>query len=135
MLGIMGRKPVHSTTERVSILLEARAAFESLAADQPGLDALVLTYSNPETGGHAENILGFYALMLRPKQTLKLPVRSLAMVCHVIEGGATVQIEDQRFALNEADTCCTPGYSAVTLVNTSNEAPAFFFIADETSLH
>ena len=115
--------------------LEARAALELLAADQPALDALQLTYSNPETGGHAENILGFYALMLRPGQTLKLPVRSPAMVFHAIEGGATVQIEDQRFALSEADTCCAPGYSAVTLTNSSSEAPAFFFIADETPLH
>jgi gentisate 1,2-dioxygenase len=114
---------------------DARAALESLADDQPALEAVQLTYSNPETGGHAENILGFYALMLRPGQALKLPVRSPAMVLHVIEGGAQVQVEDQGFTLKEADTCCAPGYTPVTLTNTSNEAPAFIFIADETPLH
>ena len=114
---------------------DARAALESLAEDQPSLEAVQLTYSNPETGGHAENILGFYALMLRPGQALKLPVRSPAMVFHVIEGGAQVQIEDQRFTLLEADTCCAPGYTPVMLTNTSDEAPAFIFIADETPLH
>ena len=114
---------------------DARAALESLAADQPGLDAVQVTYTNPETGGHAENILGFYALLLRPGQTLRLPVRSPATVFHVIEGGATVQVEDQRFALAEADTCCAPGYSAVTLGNASCSEPSFLFIADETPLH
>jgi gentisate 1,2-dioxygenase len=114
---------------------DARAALESLAADQPGLEAVQVTYTNPETGGHAENILGFYALMLRPGQTLKLPVRSPATVFHVIEGGATVQVEDQHFKLAEADTCCAPGYTAVTLGNASGGQPAFLFIADETPLH
>ena len=113
---------------------EARAALESLAADQPELEAVQLTYANPETGGHAENILGFYALMLRPGQTLRLPARSPAMVFHVIEGGAQVQIEDQAFTLDTADTCCAPGYTAVTLNNPS-ATPAFLFIADETPLH
>ena len=113
---------------------EARAALESLAADQPELEAVQLTYANPETGGHAENILGFYALMLRPGQTLRLPARSPAMVFHVIEGGAQVQIDDQAFTLDTADTCCAPGYTAVTLNNPS-ATPAFLFIADETPLH
>jgi gentisate 1,2-dioxygenase len=114
---------------------DARAALESLAADQPDLDAVQVTYVNPETGADTENILGFYALMLRPGQTLKLPVRSPAMVFHLIEGGATAQVEGQRFELAEADTCCAPGYTAVTLANTSAGRPAFLFIADETPLH
>jgi gentisate 1,2-dioxygenase len=114
---------------------EVRVALESLAADQPQLDAVQVTYVNPETGNDTENILGFYALMLRPGQTLKLPVRSPAMIFHLIEGGASIQIEDQNFKLAEADTCCAPGYTAVTLVNTSASKPSFLFIADETPLH
>ena len=114
---------------------DARAALESLAADQPELDAVQVTYVNPETGADAQNILGFHALMLRPGQTLKLPVRSPAMVFHVIEGGATVQVGDQHFKLAAADTCCAPGYTAVTLGNAAADAPAFLFIADETPLH
>jgi gentisate 1,2-dioxygenase len=65
---------------------EARAALLGLAADQPALEAVQVTYVNPETGGDAENILGFYALMLRPGQTLRLPARSPAQVFHLIEG-------------------------------------------------
>ena len=73
--------------------------------------------------------------MLRPGQALALPVRSPAVVFHVIEGGAHVAVEDQRFNLAEADTCCAPGYTLVTLSNASATAPGFFFIADETPLH
>ena len=114
---------------------QARAALLELADAQPQQSALQLTYSNPETGGDALNILGFYALMLRPGQTLQLPLRSPAMVFHLIEGGATVQVADQQFRLAESDTCCAPGFSAVTLSNNASDTPAFLFMADETPLH
>jgi len=114
---------------------DARAALLALAEDSPALEAVQVTYTNPETGGHAENILGFHALMLRPGQVLQLPARSPAAVVHVIEGGATVAAENARFALAEADTCCVPGYTPVTLTNASATVPAFLFIADETPLH
>ena len=114
---------------------QARSALLGLAQDLPDMEAVQITYTNPETGGDAENILGFYALMLRPGQTLRLPARSPATVFHTIEGGAAVQVEEQCFTLVEADTCCAPGYTAVTLSNTSASAPAFLFIADEAPLH
>jgi gentisate 1,2-dioxygenase len=79
--------------------------------------------------------LGFYALMLRPGQSLRLPARSPACVFHVIEGGADITVEDQAFTLNEADTCCAPGYTAVTLKNRQADKPTFVFMADESPLH
>lgn len=115
--------------------VETRTALGALADDQPDLEAVQVTYVNPETGGDVQNILGFYALMLRPGRTLELPVRSPAMVFHVIEGEAEVRIEDQRFTLAEADTCCAPGYSAVTLRNLAADKPSFLFMADESPLH
>lgn len=115
--------------------VDARAALVALAADRPNQEAVQVSYVNPETGQAAQNILGFYALMLRPGQTLRLPARSPAMVFHQIEGRAEARIEDSTFTLNEADTCCAPGYTAVTLRNLSAEQPAFLFIADETPLH
>jgi gentisate 1,2-dioxygenase len=114
---------------------DARAALESLAKNQPEQQAVQVTYANPQTGAHAENILGFYALMLRPGKALTLPTRSPAMVFHVIEGAAKVQVEEQNFLLAEADTCCAPGYTSVTLANASTTQAAFLFIADETPLH
>lgn len=114
---------------------EARAALESLAASPAAPEAVQLEYVNPETGAPAENILGFYALMLRPGQVLRLPVRSPAVVFHLIEGAVRVQVDDASFTLAEADTCCAPGFSAVTVSNASADTPAFLFIADETPLH
>ena len=118
---------------------DARAALLALAEDRPDQQAVQLTYANPETGEHAQNILGFYALMLRPGQTLVLPVRSPAQVFHVIEGGMQAVVGEgadaQAFTLAEADTCCAPGYTPVVLSNASAVQPAFMFIADETPLH
>jgi len=115
--------------------VDARAALVALGNDRPDLETVQVGYVNPETGGDAQNILGFYALMLRPGQVLKLPVRSPAMVFHQIEGRIAVDAEGQAFALGEADTCCIPGYTPVVLNNASAEQPAFVFIADETPLH
>jgi gentisate 1,2-dioxygenase len=56
-------------------------------------------------------------------------------VFHVIEGGADVKIDDQSFALTEADTCCAPGYTIVTLHNRHADKPTFVFMADESPLH
>jgi gentisate 1,2-dioxygenase len=115
--------------------VEARAALLALAENQPDLQSVQITYTNPETGGDAQNILGFYAQMLRPGQSLRLPARSPATVFHLIDGAAEVQIDEQRFTLGEADTCCAPGYTAVTLSNPSVDTPSFIFIADESPLH
>jgi gentisate 1,2-dioxygenase len=41
----------------------------------------------------------------------------------------------QTFTLAGADTCCAPGYTPVTLRNTSASDAAFLFIADEAPLH
>jgi len=115
--------------------VDTRAALLSLAGAEPGLEAVQVTYINPETGADAQNILGFYALMLRAGQTLRLPARSPASVFHVIEGGVEAHVDDQTFQLAEADTCCAPGYTGVTLRNRSSDSAAFVFIADESPLH
>jgi gentisate 1,2-dioxygenase len=114
---------------------DAQRALESLARHRPDMEAVQITYINPETGTDAQSILGFYALMLRPGQQLRLPTRSPASVYHVIEGTIQVAIDEQLFTLAEADTCCTPGFSVISLKNLSPHSSAFAFIADETPLH
>jgi gentisate 1,2-dioxygenase len=115
--------------------VEVRAALEELAVNEPSLEHVQVTYVNPETGRDAENILGFYALMLKPGQVLNLPARSPASVFHVIEGNASVSVESEQFTLNEADTCCAPGYTPIQLTNRQSDKPTFVFIADESPLH
>ena len=114
---------------------DARVALERLAGELPADHPVQLAYVNPETGEDCQNILGYSALMLRPGETLRLSARSPAAVFHLIEGEADVRVEDQRFALVEADTCCAPGYTAVSLHNRRAQDPAFIFIADEAPLH
>ena len=114
---------------------DAKAALQTLAADLPDLEKVQITYTNPETGTDAENILGFYALMLRPGQSLRLPARSPAQVFHVIEGSVQADTVDSHFKMVEADTCCAPGYESVTLTNLQADKASFIFIADESPLH
>lgn len=114
---------------------DTKAALEALASDEAAPEQVQVTYINPETGSDAENILGFYALMLRPGQTLRLAARSPAQVFHIIEGAVKAQIVGSNFQLAEADTCCAPGYEAVTLTNLNAHQAAFIFMADESPLH
>ncbi len=114
---------------------ETRAALLQYADDDSGVEAVQLAYINPETGRAPENILGFYALLLRPGQTLRLPARSPAAIWHVVEGGASLMVMGKTFDLVESDTAATPGYEAVTLCNKFPDQPAFLFIADEAPLH
>jgi len=114
--------------------VDVRRTLEALAANQPEIDAVQVAYVNPENGHDCQRILGFTALMLRPGERLEMPARSTAMVFHQIEGGADVSADGQRFSLAEADTCCIPGYTPITLANRSADRPAFIFIADDAPL-
>ncbi|MET0507043.1 MAG: cupin, partial [Burkholderiaceae bacterium] len=106
-----------------------------LAENQPARETVQVTYTNPETGGDSQNILGYYAQMLRPGQSLRLPIRSPAMVCHLIEGAVEVTIDDQSYRLDEADTCCAPGFAEVSMRNLLTDAATYLFLADEAPLH
>ncbi len=92
-----------------------------------------MAYVNPETGQDCQHILGYSALLLRPNETLSLPLRSTPQVFHVIEGGLTIQIDQQDFHLSKADTACAPCFAVIDLINTS-EQPCYVFIADEAPL-
>ena len=110
------------------------SALLTLAGTEPGIEAVQVAYINPETGADCQKILGFSALMLRPGERLHMAARSSAMVFHQIEGGAEIAIEGHRFVMDEADTCCIPGYVPVTLLNRHADQPAFIFIADDAPL-
>ena len=116
--------------------VDVKKALVALSEDPSHVEAVQITYINPSNGQDAENILGFYALMLRPAQTLRLPARSPACVFHVIEGdGVHLSFDDHAFDLKCADTACVPGYGATVLKNHSSSEPVFLFMADESPLH
>ena len=118
---------------------DTRAALASLAAARPHGEAVLMSFINPYTGQDVQNILGFGALMLRPGESVRLPARSPASVFHLIEGRARVQVDMPHspgdFLLEEADTCCAPGYCPIELSNPSGRDAAVLFIADESPLH
>ena len=114
--------------------VKVRAALTTMASRQSALEAVQVSYVNPETGADCQAILGYSALMLRPGERLALPARSTAMVFHQIEGSSEVGQENHQFILAEADTCCVPGYLPVVLANRSADQPAFIFIADDAPL-
>ena len=113
---------------------DVRRTLEALALDRPRMEAVQVAYVNPENGHDCQRILGYSALMLRPGERLAMPARSTAMVFHQIEGAAEVSAEGHDFKLDEADTCCIPGYTPITLTNQSADLPAFIFIADDAPL-
>ena len=137
--GVVPTQVFERSTETYPVLRYAwkavKTALEALANDFPELECIQVTYTNPQTGADVENILGFYSLMLRPGQMLRLPARSPAQVFHVIEGLVQVEPGQSKFLLNEADTCCAPGYEPVLLINMNPHDPAFLFMADESPLH
>ncbi|WP_062790326.1 cupin domain-containing protein [Aquitalea pelogenes] len=114
---------------------EVRQSLQALAADSEDKEVVQVAYVNPETGDNCQNILGYSALMLRPGEQITLPARSPAAIFHLIEGGATLGVDDVSFTLSNADTCSVPGYRPISLHNTSATEPAFLFIADESPLH
>jgi len=114
---------------------KVRSTLLVLEKENAEIDAIQVEYTNPETGESAENILGFYALMLRPGQILDIPARSPSTLFHVIEGGVIASIAENNFSLAEADTCCSPGYTSVRLQNQCVDKPTFIFMADESPLH
>lgn len=113
----------------------ARDTLTQLAETHAAQSLLKVVYTNPETGGDAQNILGFYAQMIRPGDTVTLAVRSPAQIFHQIEGRTEITIEGVVFDMATADTCCAPGYTPVTIYNPSANDPAFLFVADESPLH
>jgi gentisate 1,2-dioxygenase len=115
---------------------QVRHALVTMAADRPSLEAIQVSYINPQTGRDAQNNIGLYALMLRPGHRLMLPARSPSAVYHTIEGACEISGEElPTMPLSEADTCVVPGYTKAEIRNTSLSAPAFVFIADEAPLH
>ncbi|ADZ91435.1 cupin domain-containing protein [Marinomonas mediterranea] len=95
-----------------------------------------IAYVNPENGASLFPSIGFGAMMLRPNESLALPKRTTACVFHIVEGQGTLQVDsNDALKWTEKDTLSAPGYSEVTLSNTSATEPAFIITADEAPLH
>lgn len=81
-------------------------------------------YVNPTSGMPPLPTMGFTAMMLRPGETAKPPLRSSSAVFHVIEGNGTSTINGERFSWKRGDTFSAPVFAHVEH-QVSGERPAF----------
>lgn len=111
-----------------------REALVRCAETEPGRTAQ-LAYVDTRSGGDCLPTLGLSALMLRPGETIALPIRSPAAIFHVVEGSGSAVIASTTLGWSERDTFCVPGYTAAVLKNASRSHAAFLIVGDESPLH
>jgi gentisate 1,2-dioxygenase len=113
---------------------KVREALLATAEASGPAEPVHLMYVNPETGQSALETLSFSSRMLRPGEQLTTTFTSASKVLHVIEGEGEAEIEGQTFAWKKGDVIAVPTFTAFTLRNGSNKAPAFLFQADDSPL-
>ena len=113
---------------------EVKRALGQLASVTPASEVVQLAYVNPETGRECLPTLGFSAILLRRGEEVRLPKRSASAVMHVIEGAATVAVDDAVHSVEETDTLAVPTHAMVTLANRSSQSEAYLFVIDDAPL-
>lgn len=113
---------------------EVKEALLALAADTSIGDPVQLAYVNPENGAECLPTLGFSALLVRPREELRLPRCSSSAVVHVVEGRGRAEIDGRKMDWIEADTFAVPTHATLGVANLSAGEPAFLFIVDDAPL-
>ncbi len=113
--------------------VNAQQGLRALAEPTPSGEPVELDFVNPETGAACLPTMGFTAMMLRPGETVKPPLRSTSAVHHVVEGAGRSTINGETFDWKRGDT-----FSAPVFVCTEHAAvgkdPAFLIRVHETPL-
>ena len=102
-------------------------------AQHNGQEAVELDFINPETGESCLPVMGFTAMMLRPGQTLRPPLRSSSAAFHVVRGSGTASINGQTHHWTTKDTFSAPTFARIELHNPCTE-PAFMIRIHDTPL-
>jgi gentisate 1,2-dioxygenase len=89
-----------------------------------GEEVAELDYINPETGEGCLSTLGFTAMMLRPGQKTRPPLRSASSVFHVVGGQGISIINGQRHLWGPKDTFSAPVFAELEH-QAAGEIPAF----------
>ncbi len=76
-------------------------------------EAVELDYVNPETGDSCLPTMGFTAMLIRPGETVRPPLRSASAVFHAVEGSGHSMIDGERFAWRPGDTFSAPVFADV----------------------
>jgi gentisate 1,2-dioxygenase len=113
---------------------DVKQALGELANVTGAAEVVQLAYVNPETGRECLETLGFSAILLRPGQEVRLRRRSASAVMHLVEGAATVAVDEAVHQAEENDTFAVPTHAVVTLANRSAKSEAFLFVVDDAPL-
>jgi gentisate 1,2-dioxygenase len=82
-------------------------------AEHSGAEAAELDYINPETGESCLATMGFTAVMLRPGQAHRPPLRSSSSVFHVVSGCGVSTMNGHKFSWGPKDTFSCPVFANV----------------------
>ncbi|MBL4598512.1 MAG: cupin domain-containing protein [Rhizobiaceae bacterium] len=108
-----------------------KAALQELAAYGGG-DAVEVDFVNPETGESPLPVMGFTALMIRPGETVKPPLRSSSAVFHIISGSGRTVMNGEVMDWNAKDTFSVPVFAKME--HSAGDEPAFLIYAHDIPL-
>jgi gentisate 1,2-dioxygenase len=91
-------------------------------AEHSGAEAAELDYINPETGESCLATIGFTAMMLRPGQAHRPPLRSCSSVFHVVAGRGVSTVNGQKCTWGPKDTFSAPVFANVEHQATGEDA-------------
>jgi gentisate 1,2-dioxygenase len=102
----------------------AEEGLRKVAEYTPLGQAVEMHYVNPTSGMPVLPTMGFTAMMLRPGETAKPPLRSASAVFHVVKGAGRSSLNGERFAWKQGDTFSCPGFARVEH-SVEGDEPAF----------
>jgi gentisate 1,2-dioxygenase len=111
----------------------AAKGLRALAEHTPRGEPVELDYVNPETGDACLPTMGFTAMMLRPGESVKPPLRSTSAVHHVVAGSGKSTIGGESFNWKRGDTFSAPVFALIDHQATGKE-PAFLIRVHDTPL-
>ncbi|HEX2215772.1 MAG TPA: cupin domain-containing protein [Xanthobacteraceae bacterium] len=95
-----------------------------LAEYTPLTEPVEMHYVNPTSGMPPLPTLGFTAMMLRPGEAGRPPIRSASAVFHVVKGAGASTINGTRFEWKQGDTFSAPVFARIEHAAERSE-PAF----------
>lgn len=93
---------------------QTEAALRRIAEYTDVSQPIELDYVNPETGASCLRVLGLTAMMLRPGETVRPPVRSASSVFHVISGSGRTLVDGESKSWSSKDTLSVPVFANLT---------------------
>lgn len=99
-------------------------ALRKTAEYTPLSEPVEMHYVNPTSGGPCLPTMGFTAMMLRPGEASRPPIRSSSAVFHVVKGSGASTLNGQRFDWKQGDTFSAPVFARIDH-KAAPEQPAF----------